>query len=202
MSLPKQLTEVLFAAHSTMAQKLINQRMRHLFLPFLLLVTLGATAQKTDAKAQKDEAKALVRKGYEKIQNGNFENAIVDFNHALEKDPECIDAYLRRAFCYSATNDYKNAVEDYNKVIKLNPDLETAYVSRGSAKNKLKLFKEALVDFNKALQLQPDDYQAYNNRGWAKKGLGDDDGACQDWRFSKKKGNQEAKIILDNTHCK
>ncbi|MCC6690317.1 MAG: tetratricopeptide repeat protein, partial [Bacteroidia bacterium] len=82
------------------------------------------------------------------------------------------------------------------------PDHEYAYVSRGSAKNKLKNFKEALLDFDRALQLKPDDCEAYNNRGWAKKGLGDEDGACKDWHYSKKKGNDEAKIIIKNNHCR
>lgn len=172
-----------------------------LFL-FILFFTMGASAQKTDATAQQEEAKALVKKGFEKISNGNYANAILDFNEAIQKDPVCLDAYVKRAFCYGATNSYKEALEDYNKVIKLSPGLENAYVSRGSMKNKLKLFKEAMVDFDKAIQLKPDDCEAYNNRGWARKGLGDDDGACKDWRYSKKKGNHEAKIILENTHCK
>jgi tetratricopeptide (TPR) repeat protein len=169
---------------------------------FLILCTLGASAQKKDISPEKAEAKALVKQGVEKIYNGNYEKAIVDFNGAIKKDSACQDAYLRRAFCYGATEKYNEAIADYSKIIKLNPEAEIAYVSRGSMKNKMKQFKEALLDFDKAMQLKPDDYEAYNNRGWAKKGLGDDNGACQDWFFSKKKGNHEAKIIIDNNHCK
>lgn len=152
--------------------------------------------------AQKEESQALVRSGVTKISSGDFANAILDFNAAIEKDPKNLDAYLKRAFCYSSNGNYQGAIDDYTTVIELKPDQSFAYVSRGSARNKLKQFTEAMGDFNKALQLKPDDCEAYNNRGWAKKGLGDEKGACEDWKYSKKKGNDEAKIIIKNNHCK
>lgn len=167
-----------------------------------ILSILAAALISLATYAQKDEAQALVKSGVSKIANGDYENAIKDFNSAIEKNPTSLDAYLKRAFCYSSLGNYQGAIDDYSKVIELKPDQEFAYVSRGSAKNKLKKFKEALADFDKALQLNPEDCEAYNNRGWAKKGLGDDDGACKDWRYSKKKGNDEAKIILGNNHCR
>jgi tetratricopeptide (TPR) repeat protein len=84
----------------------------------------------------------------------------------------------------------------------LKPGFLWAYISRGSALNKLKRFQEAMSDFNKALELDPENQEAYNNRGWAKKGLGDDKAACEDWKKSKKMGNEEAKIILGNSGCR
>jgi len=100
---------------------------------------------------------------------------------------------------------YEAAISDYTAVISYKPDMIFAYISRGSAYNKLKKFKEGLSDFNKALSLSPDQVQSqeiYNNRGWSKKGLGDDAGACDDWKQSKRMGNEEAKLILKNSGCK
>lgn len=57
-------------------------------------------------------------------------------------------------------------------------------------------------DFDTVLSIDPKDQEAYNNRGWARKALGDMSGACQDWRTSKKLGNGEARIILENNRCK
>ena len=74
--------------------------------------------------------------------------------------------------------------------------------SSDSSKLKLKRYREAILDFDHVIQVNPNNYEAYNNRGWAKKGLGDDKGACQDWQYSKKKGNDEARIILQNNHCR
>ena len=98
--------------------------------------------------------------------------------------------------------EYKGAIEDYSRVIELDPKHKWAYLSRGAAKNKLNEFKEAMIDFTKVLELDPKDQEAYNNRGFSKKGLDDQAGACADWNKSKKMGNEEAKIILKNNHCK
>jgi len=168
-------------------------------LVIAIFLVLNTFAQKD---AGHDEAIALVKAGMSKVAMDNCDEAIKDFNAAMQKDPKCLDAYLKRAFCYSKNGNFQAAIDDYTKVIELKPDNSYAYVSRGSAKNKLKMFKEAMADFDKALQLKPDDCEAYNNRGFAKKGLGDDDGACKDWHYSKKKGNDEAKIILQNNRCK
>jgi Flp pilus assembly protein TadD len=66
----------------------------------------------------------------------------------------------------------------------------------------LKKYDLAVTDFDKALEIDPTNQEAYNNRGWAKLGMDDKKGACKDWKKSKKLGNGEAKIILENNHCK
>ena len=63
-------------------------------------------------------------------------------------------------------------------------------------------YEEAMKDFNEALEIDPKDQEAFNNRGFSKKGLGDKDGACKDWKSSRKLGNEEAKLILKNNYCK
>ena len=84
----------------------------------------------------------------------------------------------------------------------LKPKHLWAFLSRGSAYNKTEQYKLAISDFTKVLQFDPKNQEAYNNRGWAKKFSGNKDGACIDWKRSKKMGNAEAKIILKNNKCK
>lgn len=143
----------------------------------------------------------LVESGQRDVQKGEFQSAIDQFNKAVEMDPEFLDAYVKRAFAYSMLKEYEKAVTDYTRLIELNPNFAVAYLSRGSAFNKLERFHEALADFDKVIILDPSNSEAYNNRGWSKKGLGDKDGACDDWKTSKKMGNEEAKIILKNNQC-
>jgi tetratricopeptide (TPR) repeat protein len=147
------------------------------------------------------EAADLIEKGQREVQNGEYEAALIEFNKAIDADAEYLDAYVQRAFVYSMLKEYEKAIIDYTKLIELNPNFATAYLSRGSAFNKLELFDKALVDFDKVIILDPLNSEAYNNRGWSKKGLGDKDGACSDWKTSKKMGNGEAKIILKNNQC-
>jgi len=172
-----------------------------LFLGLFIAKPTWAQNENTKDPA-KEASKEQVKAGVEKLQSGDYTAAIAIFNKAIELDPKNIDAFLKRAFCYGASGNYQGAIDDYNQIIQLKPELEAAWLSRGSAKNKLKQFKEAIIDFNHVIQVNPNNYEAYNNRGWAKKGLGDEQGACQDWNYSKKKGNAEAKIILQNNHCR
>lgn len=168
--------------------------MRALFTTLLVLTISTLHVMGQDPQAHVDNGQQL-------IQNGKYEEALEQFNMAIILDPASKTAFIQRAFTYSVLKDYESAISDYSHVLQLNPALISAYLSRGSAYNKLERFEEALQDFNKVIELDPNNSEAYNNRGWSKKGMGDKDGACADWKTSKKMGNQEAKIILKNNQC-
>ena len=177
-------------------------KLRMLAFGWLCLTCFGTIFGQENANPNKEAAKAQLQIGLQKLQNAEYADAIAFFNKAIELDDKYIDAYLERAFCNGASGNYQAAIDDYDKIIKLKPELDAAYLSRGSSKLKLKRYREAILDFDHVIQVNPNNYEAYNNRGWAKKGLGDDKGACQDWQYSKKKGNDEARIILQNNHCR
>ncbi len=172
--------------------------MKHILLliTFLLSNLLTSYSQDIDG---------MFNQGEQKKMAGEFRTAIGFYTKVLNSKPDHLNALLQRAFCHSAEKNYQGAIDDYTKVIAAHPEHIWAYISRGSAYNKLKKFDLAMPDFDKALSLNPDNAEAgeaLNNRGWAKEGLNDHDAACKDWNESKKKGNEEAKIILKNTHCK
>ena len=147
------------------------------------------------------DAKDLVRQGKRAQNMGNTEEAIEIYNQAIDLEPDFTDAYTARAYSYGFRGDHDLAIQDYTKVIELDPNNADVYISRGSGYNDMHKFNLALSDFNKAIELDPTNARAYNNRGFTKKGLGDKDGACKDWKKSKKLGNGEAKIILINNQC-
>ena len=161
----------------------------------LALILLSSTlfAQTLSANFKKAEAKFRAQE---------YTSAIEYYTKDLTDNPENLNAYYRRGFTYGMLGNHKAAIRDYSIIVRKDPDYVWAYISRGSSRNKLKLYEEALLDFDKAIELDPKNQEAYNNRGWAKLGLGDKKGACKDWKSSKKMGNGEAKIIMENTHCK
>lgn len=134
--------------------------------------------------------------------NARYEKAIEQFNQAIALDSSNTNYFLQRGFCKGLIGEYENAINDFTKAFQLDPANKFALVSRGSAKSKLGRFEDAIDDFNRALQLDPDYAEAYNNRGFAYKALGNKKAACEDWQTSKKKGNDEAAIILKNNRCK
>lgn len=168
----------------------------HKNLSLLVIITAFATT------GISQDADSYFKIAERKYNSKDYEKAVEYYTKAIEIDHDYLNAYLRRAFIFGILGKYEQAVADYTKVISLQPDKKWAYISRGSARNKLGQYKMAIKDFNRALKHDPKNQEALNNRGWAKKGQGNMKGACADWKKSKKLGNQEAKIVLKNNHCK
>jgi tetratricopeptide (TPR) repeat protein len=166
-------------------------------LIFFLVIAVSFSAT-----AQDSTSADYFKKGDYYYRNFDYNLAVEYFDKAIKLDPGNINALLERGFSRNILKDYAGATSDFTEVIKLNPDHRWAYISRGSSRNKTGDYVLAIEDFNKALELDPTDQEAYNNRGFSKKMSGDKEGACADWNKSKKLGNEEAKIILKNNHCK
>jgi len=149
-----------------------------------------------------DENEAVYRSGEDKYFAGEYNAAIELFTQVLATDPDHLNAYLQRGFCYVLLKDFDKAITDFSELLDRKEDHVWAYTSRGSSYNKIGEYELAMIDFDKALNLDPRNEEAYNNRGWSKKFLGDATGACKDWTASRKMGNAEAKIILTNNYCK
>jgi tetratricopeptide (TPR) repeat protein len=136
------------------------------------------------------------------FNSAQYEKAVELYTKSIEADSSNYNSWIRRGFTKGMLKDFTGEIDDYTKVILKDPDHIWAYISRGSALNRRNEFNKAIEDFNKAIEIDPREPEAYNNRGFAKKGLGDKEGACDDWVRSKQLGNAEAKIILKNNYCK
>ena len=147
-------------------------------------------------------AEAIFNKAENLFASGNYKEASELYTKVISAEPDNMNAYLRRGFCNSVLQKYDQSIKDFSHVIEKHSKHPFAYLSRGSAYNKIEDFKSALIDFDKVLSIDPKNQEAYNNRGWAKNGLGLYKEACTDWKTSRKLGNEEAKIILKNNHCK
>jgi len=99
----------------------------------------------------------------------DYDNALVDYNKAIEINPNYELAFYNRGFAWIAKQDYNRAIADFNKVIEINPNSASAYVSRGSIRRALKEYNTAIVDYNNAIEIDPNYASAYYNRGLAKK---------------------------------
>jgi tetratricopeptide (TPR) repeat protein len=94
-----------------------------------------------------------------------YEEAIEDYNKAIELNPKNAEAYNNRGNAHSELNKHEEAIEDFNKAIELDPKYAEAYNNRGNAYYELNKHEEAIEDFNKAIELNPNFAAAYNNRG-------------------------------------
>jgi len=93
--------------------------------------------------------------GVEKLDSGDFQGAIKDFNKAIEINPKYANAYYDRGLAKAKLGDYRGALKDYNKTIEINPKHKMAYAFRGVAKANLGDYRGAIEDYNKTIEIKP-----------------------------------------------
>jgi tetratricopeptide (TPR) repeat protein len=148
--------------------------------------------------------------GLFRILMGNYVEAIVDFNKAINMDNNPI-AYMGRGEAKYKLGDYRGAIQDLNQAItRLNSSTKyigdrsfflSAYKYRGLSKYGLKNYKGAIDDLNKALEYIQESsdmevYPIYSTRGLSKFALGFKNEACLDWSKSGELGNSGAYDLI------
>lgn len=113
-----------------------------------------------------------MRRAQESYQRREYEEAVKNYDKAIELNPKDATIYRRRGFARLNLDRYEEAMKDFNKAIHLNPMDAVTYRGRGFAETNLKRYKEAIENFDKAINLNPMDKFAYRGRGLAELYLG------------------------------
>ena len=96
---------------------------------------------------------AYLELGYESIVAGDYNLALVNFNKAIEVDPNSVEAYNNRGLVLGIMGDYSSALADFNKSIQLDPDNAEAYKSRGITKLYLEQKADGCIDLTTAARM-------------------------------------------------
>jgi len=64
------------------------------------------------------------KNGLALVLDGEYEEAIVELNKAIELNPEYADAYYNRGIAFDKSGEVAQAISDYEKCIELSDDLE------------------------------------------------------------------------------
>lgn len=161
--------------------KIKNQKLRNiLFLVVLGLIigTLsvltwqrckvwenGFTLWSDVIKNYPEYSKAYNNRGNIYLSRNEYDNAITDYNRALELNQNYAKVFNNRGNAYRRKKEYGKAVSDYNRALELDPNCEEAYNNRGNVYLIKEEYDKALADYNKALSLDPNITQIYYNRG-------------------------------------
>ena len=124
-------------------------------------------------KRKNIRAEAQHSRGETKYFAKDYKNAIVEFDKAIEINPEHIRAYYKRGRTKYKLDDYKGAIDGYTHAIKLNPKHFRAYYNRGIAKYDINDYAGAIDDYTHAIKIDSDKAKTYSNRGGAKIKLGE-----------------------------
>jgi len=131
------------------------------------------------------DIKALMRK---------TDDAMADFEKAIEQDPENAMAYNSMGRVYFDKGEYEKSLDNYNKAIKINPGLIDAYNNRGYLKSEMEDYKGAIIDYDILLKYSPKHALALNNRGFARYKLKDFARALEDISLS-------LSLLADNSYA-
>ena len=118
--------------------------MKKLFLTITLLICFSSFGQ---------TAKEYSNKGVDKFLSGDYSGSIIEYNKAIEINPNNSDIYYNRGASKSKLKDYKGAIIDYTKAIEINPNNTKVYYNRGFLKVKLKDNYGAISDLTKAIEI-------------------------------------------------
>jgi tetratricopeptide (TPR) repeat protein len=87
---------------------------------------------------------------------GEYREAIIMYNKALEQDPDNDSIYLNRGNARSNLGNFQGALKDYNKALKINPELGVAYFNRALLKeSSLNDTIGALEDYETTIRVEP-----------------------------------------------
>jgi tetratricopeptide (TPR) repeat protein len=95
-------------------------------LPVVLffLFSCASTQLKQD---ESRDAKFYNNRGIAFGEKGQYDQAISDFNHAIEMNPRYDRAYNNRGIVYRLKGQYNQAISDFNKAMAINPLDAEAY---------------------------------------------------------------------------
>ncbi len=137
----------------------------------------------------------------DKYEVANYEEAILDYNKALELSPtEICLIYSMRGNAKRNLDDFDGAISDQNKALDFDPLYVDGYFNRGSAKYMMGDFPGAIEDYTQVIKINPKDSDAFFNRAKIKKEIGDIRGACKDWKKGAELGDEVAMRSVQE-HC-
>jgi tetratricopeptide (TPR) repeat protein len=119
----------------------------------------------TPGSAGRESAAFYLDIGVALYQKGRLDQAIAEFNKAIELNPRDAEAYNYRGSAYLKKGQIDRAISDYDQVLRLKPRYAEVYTDRGVAYGAKGQYDGALADFNRALELNPRYAPAWSGRG-------------------------------------
>ena len=127
-----------------------------------------------------ERAETHFEAGVELEKQGQVEEAIAQYDQALEINPVDADYYFRRGGSYGRLGEYERALQDLSETIRFDSGHVGAYNTRGITYFLLGEYQLAIDDYTEAIDRLPQVGEFYVNRAKAYTRLGDDAAAQQD----------------------
>mgnify|MGYP001300888446 CR=1 FL=1 len=100
---------------------------------------------------------------YDRI--GFYDQAIIEYNRAIQINPNNAHAYVNLGVTYAMKRDQAKSITNYNQAIQINPNNAHAYHMRGLYYKKVGSITQAINDLNRSLQIDQTDARAFLSLG-------------------------------------
>lgn len=121
-------------------------------------------------------------RGFAKLEQGNYAEALVDFNQVIKEIPTHGPSYMIRGFLRFELGDYQGAIDDTERSFLLGEELgDEPLLIVGSSKSELGDYAGALKALDVAIKINPSHAASLLQRGICKHELGDYFGAVKDF---------------------
>jgi tetratricopeptide (TPR) repeat protein len=119
------------------------------------------------------QAFALFNNANANRMEGNWNNAIAEYNQVLSLDPNYVPALNNRGRAFYNKGELELAQADFNRAIQLAPRDPLGYCNRAAVYSEQGELDRAIADYTQALRLDPAYTNALNGRGDAYFNKGD-----------------------------
>jgi tetratricopeptide (TPR) repeat protein len=100
-------------------------------------------------------ASAYNSRGMLRAEKGQYDSALVDYNHAIRLDPQAATFYNNRGAAWRGKKQHDKAIADYSEALRLDPTYVTAYTNRGEEWRLTGAYEKAIEDAETAIRLDP-----------------------------------------------
>ena len=124
-----------------------------------LIMTIGIFLS-TNATGQKmQDIDTLFEESVNKIQFGEYEQALAYFDKILELDPENVKALMNKASVLVSLKKHSDAICYFDKVLEIEPKNVDALYNKGTALSYIKEYDEAFSYFDRVLVIDPENLE-------------------------------------------
>lgn len=116
-------------------------------------------------------------RGNELAQEGRFEEAIAEYQAALETDPDSVSAMVNLGIAYYSMGQLDDAIKQYQQALEIAPNDADIHSNLGAAYVQQDNLEEGLQEYQTAVSLDPELAQAYFGLGVIYGGLGQNEDA-------------------------
>ncbi|MEO8071913.1 MAG: tetratricopeptide repeat protein [Acidobacteriota bacterium] len=131
---------------------------------FVLLILVGWFAVSSYSNYQSGNLAEHLRQGADYLEQKQYDQALSEFDRAVNADSNSAEAYKGRGDAYHFTGEDEKAIADYTEAINLGLNSAEIYRRRGFDQKSVLNFDKAIADYTDAIKLDTNDGESYAGR--------------------------------------